>query len=150
MTSVDIFYRGSRTFLKPPTRVNVLIVEHELCDVLEIVCSNPETLQQAPRLYIQKTVVQGEIRHGDIQSRVLALTKSMEKKRQDFTEEALLAQAWKTVVSEYILERLELRKRFVGSKAFRVTLRKPLYSEGGCKAPASLTSYDLTGFSLPR
>lgn len=157
MASADIFYRGGKTFWKTHTRVDVLIVEHKQCDVLEIVCSNPATRQQAPRIYVNKSTLKDEIADEDIQSRVIALIEPILEKKQDFDRDVLLTQAWKTAICEYILERLELHKKFVGSKAFHVTLQDPLQREGTragatvtCNAPATLVGYDLPGFALPR
>lgn len=157
-SSAEIFHRGSKTFWKTHTRVDVLIVEHKYCDLLEIVCSNPATLQQAPRIYVKKSALKNEFSDEDIQFRVIRLIEDIQEKKKEFDRDVLLAQAWKNAICEYIDEHLDLHKKFVGSKAFHMTLREPVCSEKSertqsvltCSPPASLTSYNLPGFAPAR
>jgi len=155
MTSAEIFHRSCKTFWKTHTKVDVLIVEHKHCDVLEIVCSDSAARQQAPRIYVQKSALKSNIADDEVQYRLIMLIESIQARKQEFDRDVLLVQAWKEAMCEYIDERLELHKKFVGSKAFHMTLREPLVNEGTqstvlCKVPASLVCFDLPGFALPR
>jgi len=162
MANSEIVQRGSKLFWKARTTIDVLLVEHKQYDVIEIVCSDSTTSQEAPRIYVRSSVLRGKICDDEIQSRMYELTEPILQRKGTISpvdKEILLTKVWKSALYEYVDERLELHKKLAGSKAFHVALRKPLFSEGPdvidgvpliCNAPPSLIRYELDHFTAAR
>lgn len=137
-------------------------MEHKQCDIIEIVCSDSTSSQEAPRIYVRNSILRSKICDDEIQSRLFDLTEPILQRKGTITptdKEILLRQVWKNAMYEYVDERLELHKKLAGSKAFHLMLRKPLFSEGSeansavpliCDPPPSLVRYELDHFTAPR
>lgn len=155
--AAEVLKQGTKKFWKTKTSIEVLLVEHKELDILEIVCFDPITSQEAPRIYLLYSKLLPLISEEEIQYRLFELQEPILQRRGVIDNEALLKIVWNDAVYDYIDERLELHKKLAGSKAFHVNLRKPLPEEGPqtindlmCSAPPSLVPHELDHFTAPR
>lgn len=154
--SAEVIKEGTKSFWKTKSTIEILLVEHKDCDILEVVSFDPITSQEAPRVYVPRSKVLSFISEEEIQYRLFELQEPIHQRRGVIDNIALSKIAWNDALYDFIDERLELHKKLAGSKAFRVNLRKPLPNEDPqladlmCCAPAAIVPFELDHFTKPR
>ena len=154
--SAEVIKQGTKSFWKTKTTIEVLLLEHPDSDVLEIVCFDPITNQEAPHIFILRSKVVLLICDEEIQYRLFELQEPIRQRHGIIDNDALLKIAWNDAIYDLVDDRLELHKLLAGSKAFRVSLRKPLPDEDPrtadlmCCAPSSIVPFELDHFTAPR
>jgi len=154
--SAEVIKQGTKSFWKTKTTIEVLLLEHPNSDVLEIVCFDPITNQEAPHIFILRSKVVLLICDEEIQYRLFELQEPIRQRHGIIDNDALLKIAWNDAIYDLVDDRLELHKLLAGSKAFRVSLRKPLPDEDPrsadlmCCAPSSIVPFELDHFTAPR
>jgi hypothetical protein len=102
--TVIVVYDGTKFYWRTRNTIDVCIVEHEAAGVFEVIAYDPSFNAEAPRIYIDRSVLSHKINHAEIESKL-----SFAKRNNVPLTDKFVRGVHDTVYSEFILNRLLLK-----------------------------------------
>lgn len=102
----NVVYEGPKFFWRAKCTVDVVIAEHEVSNVVEVICSESTTKQIADRLYLDRLGTIDKLDPNELSDRLHMVKEMALRRRNTFDEPSARASILREVLSEYILDRL--------------------------------------------
>jgi hypothetical protein len=103
-----ILHKGSKTFWKTRTNLDVVIVHHLKHDCLELIAYNSPTESEAPRLYLKYSEVLVKLNLRDINEQLSREKALLMHSYSDYNENDLLRTITNKAVVNYVLSRINM------------------------------------------
>ena len=104
-------YEGSKNFWRTRTNVEVRIIEHPVCHLLEIITFNIDTEQEGNRIYVNSPLMYSKLNKEDIDNKVSCKIEELSRQRKTVNKEMkdeCYQQVQREMISAYITSRLTL------------------------------------------
>jgi len=108
-------YEGSKNFWRTRTNVEVRIIEHPVCHILEIITFNIDTEQEGNRIYINSPLLYSKLSEQDIEAKVSSKIEELSRQRKKANKDECFQQIQREMISAYVISRLTLPSTTPGS-----------------------------------
>lgn len=102
----NVVFEGPKFFWRAKCTIDVVIAEHDACNVVEVICSENTTNQLANRLYLNRLGVMDKLDPLELSDRLHMANEMALRRRRTFDESAARVLILREVLSEYVLDRL--------------------------------------------
>lgn len=120
-TTVDvkevITFEGTKFFWRTRNTVDVKIVEHRSCKTFEVIVYEPTLDQEAPRIYLNASILVAKLDHADIDAKM-----SFAKRNNVPITEKFVVGIVNKMVSDFVLNKLHMKEMTEDDKQFVVEL----------------------------
>jgi hypothetical protein len=140
-SSIETVFDGTQFYWRTRTSVDVVILQHKSQRVFEVIVYEPVLDIEAPRLYLDETVLMTKVDHNEIDTKL-----SFAKRNNVPLTERFVSGIVHKAVADFILGRLVIQDLSVAEKKFVVGLRvdeseimlHPEYQELVCACPVGV------------
>ncbi len=115
-------YEGSKNFWRTRTNVEIRIIEHPVCHLLEIITFNIDTEQEGNRIYVNSPLLYSKLNKEDIDTKVSNKIEELSRQRKKANKEECLQQIQREMISAYITSRLTIPTNTTTPGSFQINL----------------------------
>jgi hypothetical protein len=114
---VSVVYDGTKFYWRTRNKIDVCIAEHKTAGVLEVIAYDPSFNAEAPRIYIDRSILSLKINNAEIESKL-----SFAKRNNVPLTDKFVRGVHDTVYSEFIMNRLVLKEYSPTEKRMTIEL----------------------------
>lgn len=121
--TTEVIYQGTKSYWRTRTTIDLMVVHHLGHNVLEVVTYEPSIDREAPRIYLDNTVLDSKIDQTEIEEKLKAAKEPILRRREVPDNEKLLKQIVNSTKVAYILNRLSITEFTPEDRVIRFELQ---------------------------
>ena len=136
-----MIYEGSKTMWRQRITMDIYIVRHKLCQIVEIICYSPAVDQEANRIYVSQGLFKNKLSPNDLEEKMKRRMEVFIRQKKPLIHDELLQLELDEQITQYIISRINLRD----SEKFEITLSGQFSCEDDiiCEKPENMESFPI-------
>jgi hypothetical protein len=107
-TGIDIIFEGPKSYWKARVTLEIILVHHTHQQCLEVIVFHPDKNIEAPRIYINTSIVLGKLDKAELQKKVASKKETLTRSKKPFNQTMLMKEVTKDILVNFVFPRLQL------------------------------------------